>query len=175
VIWYGALVSSAPMLAPSTRNCTPASPRSSAAVAVTCTSPVTVAPSAGAVIETVGGTPLSTLTATCADVVAFPAASRATAVSWWVPLAAVRVFQATKYGAEVSAAPRSAPSSRNWTLATPRSSVALAVTSTVAPTVAPAAGAEIDTVGAVTSPVTVPLASFEAGPALPAASTATTR
>ena len=95
VTWKGAAVSSAPMLAPSTLNCTPARPRSSAALAVTWTSPVTVAPAAGAVSETVGGAPLSTVTATCVDVVAFPAASRATAVSWCGPLAAVRVFQLT--------------------------------------------------------------------------------
>ena len=72
VTWKGAAVSSAPMLAPSTLNCTPARPRSSAALAVTATSPVTVAPAAGAVSETVGGAPLSTVTATCVDVVALP-------------------------------------------------------------------------------------------------------
>ena len=44
-----------------------------------------------------------------------------------------------------------APSSRNWTPATPTLSVALALTLTVPDTVAPAAGAVMATVGAVVS------------------------
>src|SRR4029079_4362276 len=51
----GAVVSSAPALAPSTRNCTPATPTLSAALAETVMVPETVAPAAGAVIATVGG------------------------------------------------------------------------------------------------------------------------
>ena len=48
-------MSSAPKLAPSNRNCTPATPTLSAAVADTVTAePDTVAPFAGAVIDTVG-------------------------------------------------------------------------------------------------------------------------
>ena len=53
---YGDAVSSAPRAAPSSRNCTPATPTLSLAVAETVTAePETVAPLAGAVIETVGG------------------------------------------------------------------------------------------------------------------------
>ena len=47
-------MSSAPTAAPSTRNCTPTTPMSSAAVALRVTDPDTVAPPAGAVTETVG-------------------------------------------------------------------------------------------------------------------------
>src|SRR5882672_8530889 len=54
-IEQGAVRSSLPAFAPSTRNCTPATPVSSAAVAVRLTAPMTVAPPAGAVNETVGG------------------------------------------------------------------------------------------------------------------------
>ena len=54
VIEYGATVSSAPRLTPSTRNCTPATPMLSAAVAAMVMVPVTV-PAAGAVSATVGG------------------------------------------------------------------------------------------------------------------------
>src|SRR6266436_2656665 len=46
---------SAPSAAPSSRNCTPATPTLSEAVAVTVTTPDTVAPELGAVMLTVGG------------------------------------------------------------------------------------------------------------------------
>jgi hypothetical protein len=52
---YGAVVSSEPTFAPSTLNCTPATPRSSDAVARRVTVPPTTAPSAGAVSAKVGG------------------------------------------------------------------------------------------------------------------------
>jgi len=45
----------APTATPSTRNCTFATPPASEAVALSGTVPVTVAPAAGAVSETVGG------------------------------------------------------------------------------------------------------------------------
>ena len=80
-----------------------------------------------------------------------PAASRATAVSVCVPLVAVAVFQLTEYGLVVSSAPRFTPSSRNCTPTTPTLSEALAETVTVPVTVAPLAGAVIETVGAVVS------------------------
>src|SRR6185503_577889 len=52
----GAAVASDPRLAPSTLNCTPATPTLSDASAVTATLvPVTVAAAAGTVIDTVGG------------------------------------------------------------------------------------------------------------------------
>src|SRR5206468_621363 len=52
---YGDEVSSAPRLAPSTRNCTPATPILSEAEALTVTVPDTVAPDAGALMLTEGG------------------------------------------------------------------------------------------------------------------------
>jgi hypothetical protein len=54
---YGALVSSLPRAAPSRRNWTPTTPTLSAASAVTDTVAETVEPPAGAVTDTVGGTP----------------------------------------------------------------------------------------------------------------------
>src|SRR5438128_134778 len=73
---YGATVSSAPILTPSTRNCTPATPTLSAAVAETVTVPDTVAPTTGAVIDTVGGVPSSVVKVKSPDVARLPAASR---------------------------------------------------------------------------------------------------
>ena len=97
-----------------------------------------------------------TVTVTAADVVVLPAASRATAVSVWLPLVAVVVFQVTAYGDAVSSAPRFAPSSLNWTPTTPTLSDAVADTARVVPdTVAPPAGAVTDTVGGVVSLLTV--------------------
>jgi hypothetical protein len=81
---YGALVTGAPRLAPSIRSCTLATPMLSLAAAVTLTAvPETVALLAGAVTLTVGGvvSAFITVTPTAADVVWFPAASRATAAS----------------------------------------------------------------------------------------------
>src|SRR5258708_9821660 len=52
---YGAFVSSVPRFAPSTVNCTPATPPLSAAHADTVMEPETVAPGAGEVSVTVGG------------------------------------------------------------------------------------------------------------------------
>src|SRR3954469_4588563 len=90
---YGLVVSAAPRLVPSTRNCTLVTPRSSPALALIATvAPDTVAPAAGAVIETVGGLPLSTVTATALEVVVLPSLSRATAVTLWVPAEAGSVF-----------------------------------------------------------------------------------
>src|SRR5207253_1864228 len=97
---------------------------------------------------------------------------RATAVTVWLPLVAVVVFQVTEYGVAVSSAPRFTPSSLNWTPTTPTLSAAVAVTAVVVPeTVAPPAGAVIDTVGGVVSlvTVTVPPASAAGWPAAPRA------
>ena len=152
-IEYGAAVSSTPRLAPSSRNCTPATPMLSAAVAVTVIVPVTV-PAAGAVIDTVGGvvsaTGLLTVTETLVEVVLLPAASRALAVRTCVPLVTVVVFQEIEYGVAVSSIPRFTPSSRNCTPTTATLSVALAETVTV-PTTAPTLGDVIATVGGVVS------------------------
>src|SRR5206468_12920351 len=87
------------------------------------------------------------------DLAVLPAASRATAVSVWLPPAAVVVSHAIAYGADVSSAPRTAPSSLNWTPTTPPVSLAFALTEIVPDTVAFAAGAVIDTDGGVASRV----------------------
>ncbi len=79
---YGAAVSSAPRLTPSSRNCTPATPMLSDALAETTIVPVTVEPLAGAVMAAVGNTVSGTVTVTTLEVATLPAASRATAVSW---------------------------------------------------------------------------------------------
>src|SRR5213594_3775833 len=98
----------------------------------------------------VGGM-LFTVTLTVVAVAVLPAASRATAVRVWDALVAVVVFHERAYGAVVISAPRLAPSSLNWTPTTPTLSVALAETEIVPETVAPLAGAVIDTVGGVVS------------------------
>ena len=89
-----------------------------------------------------------TVTATGAEVVTLPAASRATAVTLWVPLATVVELHDIPYGAVVSSPPTLVPSTLNCTPATPTLSAALAAKFTVPDTVAPAAGAVTDTVGA---------------------------
>src|SRR5688572_4805592 len=113
--------------------------------------PDTVAPGAGAAIEIAGAVTSRTVTLTAAEVVAFPAASRAIARSVWIPGVAVVLFHEIEYGAAVSRVPRLAPSSWNCTLATPTLSLALAETDTEPETLAPAAGAVMDTVGGVGS------------------------
>ncbi len=150
---YGAVASSAPRAAPSRKNCTPATPTLSDASADTVTVPDTVLPAAGAVMDTVGavGSAPCTVTPTAADVVWLPEPSLARAVSECAPLAAVAVFQLTEYGAVASSAPSTAPSSRNWTPATPTSSAAVADTVTVPDSVLPAEGAERVTVGGTVS------------------------
>src|SRR6266702_3025054 len=94
-------------------------------------------------------TTLFTVTVTGADTVELPAASRATAVRVWLPLALSVVSQAMLKGAEVSSAPRLVPSSLNWTPATPTLSEALADTGTVPARTCPATGAVRDTEGGV--------------------------
>src|SRR2546428_13706486 len=77
------------------------------------------------------------------------------------------------YGAAVSSLPRLAPSSRNWTPATPTLSLALAVTESVPDTVAPSAGLVTLAVGGVVSDrgaVFTFTLTATAGPAVPAAS-----
>ncbi|HTP44344.1 MAG TPA: hypothetical protein VMJ13_07245, partial [Candidatus Acidoferrum sp.] len=139
---YGDEVSAAPTFAPSTCNCTLATPTLSEAVTLTVTVPFTVALLAGDVIETVGGvvSALFTVTVTTALVAAFPAASFATAASVWLAFETEVVFQEKLYGADVSAAPAFAPSTWNCTLAIPTLSEAVALTVTVPLTVALFAG-----------------------------------
>jgi hypothetical protein len=146
---YGAVMSRLPRLAPSNWNCTLATPTLLAAVAVTVRVPETLAPLAGEVIDTVGGAVLVlfTVTVTLALVVLLPAVSLAIARSVCEPLLDVVVFHETEYGAVVLRLPKLAPSSWNCTLATPTVLAAVAVTEIVPFTVAPFAGAVIDTVG----------------------------
>ena len=119
--------------------------------------------------------PSSKVTVTvCVCVVVLPAASLARAVSVCTPLVTVVVFQTQLYGEVVSSEQRFTPSSLNWTPATATLSEAFAETVTVPVVVALFAGAVIETVGAVVSAVTVAEASFEAGPTLPAPSSAVT-
>src|SRR5688572_27680066 len=95
---------------------------------------------------------LLTVTPMALEVVLLPAASRATAVRLWLPLPVRVVFQTRRNGDTVSSGPRSSPSRRNWTPATPTSSEAEAETVTATPdTVAPFAGACTETVGGVVS------------------------
>ena len=78
---YGEDVSGLPTFVPSTLNWTEATPRLSAAVAVSETvAPQTVAPAAGAVTETVGGVVSGTIVADSSreEAPALPAASAAT-------------------------------------------------------------------------------------------------
>src|SRR5436190_15050091 len=98
---------------------------------------------------------LETVTVTAADVVVFPAASRARALNVCEPLVAVVVSQAIVYGPAVSSEPRFAPSSTNCTPTTPTLSDAFAVTDVVPETVAPDAGAVTLDVGGVVSFETV--------------------
>src|SRR5712691_810963 len=110
---------------------------------------VPAGPLVGVKLETVGGAVLlSTVTATGAEAVRRPAASRATAVRVCEPLLAAVVFHEMEYGAAVTSVPAFTPSSRNWTPATPALSEALAVTLIVPPTAAPEAGDVMLTVGA---------------------------
>src|SRR5205823_3916632 len=129
---YGAVVSSAPALLPSTWNCTPITPTLSVAFAASVIEPDTVAPCAGEVTETDGAVvSLKTVTVTAPEVVLLPAASRATAVSTCEALVAVLVSQETTKGAAVTSAPRLAPSSLNCTPTTPTLSAAFALTLTL--------------------------------------------
>src|SRR5882672_3402718 len=155
-IAYGAVVSSAPRAVPSEKNCTPTTPTLSEALALTAIVPETVAPLAGAVMLTAGGVvsgggALFTVTVTAAEVVRFPAASRATAVRVCWPLLDPVVLTEIAYGAVVSSAPRAVPSEKNCTPATPTLSEALADTAIVPETVAPLAGAVRLTAGGVVS------------------------
>ena len=87
------MVTRLPTFALSSWNCTLATPIDDEAFAVTDTVPETVAPDAGAVIETVGGaTALLTVMLTAALVVELPAVSLAIARRVCDPLAAVVVF-----------------------------------------------------------------------------------
>src|SRR5262249_8225721 len=92
-IEYGIVITSAPRFAPSSLNCTPTTATLSEAWALIVVVGDPVAPSAGAVMLTLGGVvSLKTVTVTAAAVAVLPAASRATAVTVCNPLLAVVVF-----------------------------------------------------------------------------------
>jgi hypothetical protein len=96
---YGAVVSSVPRGTPSSRNWTPATPTSSAAVAVTVMVPETLDPGLGDVTDAVGGVvsgggPFDTVTVAEEEPV-LPAPSRATALTVWLPLPELLVSQVT--------------------------------------------------------------------------------
>src|SRR5207249_2162090 len=130
----------------------------------------TDAPVTGAVSVMVGGL-LSTTIVTEAEVVVLPAASRATAVSVWLPFAAVVVVHTRLYGLVVTSDPSGAPSSLNCTPATATLSAADAVRVTAPNSIAPVAGAVSVTVGAVESTTVKGMPGAVA--VLPAASRAT--
>ena len=113
--------------------------------------PVAVIDDAVTADSTGGAVALGTVTTMPRDVVTFPAASRATAVSVCAPVAEPAAFHVTVYGACVSSAPILVPSTLNFTPATPRASVALADTMTDPVTVAPATGDVNTTTGGVVS------------------------
>jgi hypothetical protein len=142
-------------LIPSTWNCTLATPTLSAAFAKTLTGPETLAPAAGALIDTVGGVVsvgvLLTVTVTAALVALFPAPSFAMARHTCGPLFVFVVSHEYVKGDAKSAAPTFAPSIWNCTLATLTLSVALADTTTVPETLAPFVGAVTVTAGGVVS------------------------
>src|SRR5438128_6545303 len=82
LVAYGAVVTSAPRLAPSSMNCAPTTPTLSVALAEIVTVPATVAPLAGAVKETAGGVLSATVVLVAAvAVVAAGAAASAVSVS----------------------------------------------------------------------------------------------
>jgi hypothetical protein len=142
----GALVTAAPESLPSTFNCTLVVFAETIVEIVTV--PETVAPEIGDEMDTVGGVLAAFLTviATAALVVVSAAALLATAVSEWLALESVAVFNEKLKGALVTAAPIAFPSIMNCT------SVVFAdtfvETSTVPETVAPEVGDVTLTVGA---------------------------
>src|SRR3984893_15344622 len=144
----GALVTAAPVLLPSTLNCTLVVFADT--LVVTVTVPDTVAPEAGAVIEIVGGVGgavLFTVTESAALVVVCAAALLAAAVIEWLALLRVVVLSAKLNGALVTAAPVLFPSTLNCTLVVFADT--LVVTVTVPVTVAPEAGPVMEIVGGV--------------------------
>src|SRR5206468_5268058 len=94
---------------------------------------------------------LATVTVTAAEVVVFPAASRATAVRVCEPLLTAVVSQEREYVLVESSGPRFAMSSLNCTPTTPTLSEAVAETVMVPETELLAAGAATDTAGGVVS------------------------
>jgi hypothetical protein len=142
----GALFSVCPMLLPSTINCTEAV--FDETFASTEIVPETVTPDAGEVIEMVGGVAdglFATMEIAGLTVVR-PAAFPATAVSVWLPLVRVIVFNEKLNGALDNAAPVFLPSTLNCTVVA--SADTLINTLILPETVTPEAGEVIEMVGA---------------------------
>ena len=136
---------------PLTKNSTEAAvPSLSAAVAMMLVVllAMMLAPAAGLVMATVGAALPVTVATTCAEVAAFPTLSIARAVRVYCP--GLVGVQSVWNGKTVSAAPSGWPLTKNWTLATATSSVALATIVRVLLTtmLEPVAGLVIATVGA---------------------------
>src|SRR5207249_1410624 len=100
-----------------------------------------------------GGAGFCTVTCTLVAVPTLPLVSVALALSVWLPLVAVVVFQVTAYGGEVTGLPSGWPSRRNCTDATATLSLAFAATGIVPDTVSFAVGFVRLTVGGVVSAV----------------------
>src|SRR6185312_10361343 len=112
-----------------------------------------------------GGAVLETVTVTPLEVPVFPAVSRGTAVMTCCPFGTLVESHATEYGDDASSAPTFAPSTLNWTPATPTLSLALALSVAVPVRVAPPDGAVIVAVGGALSTVTWTLAAVAGFPA----------
>lgn len=81
--------------------------------------------------ESIGAVLLLMVIVTGLEVLVFPAASRAVAVSVWFPFEIPIVFHDPEYGEVVSSIPMLEPSSLNWTPVTPMLSLAVAERVTV--------------------------------------------
>jgi len=139
----GALVTAAPVLLPSTLNCTRVVLDET--LAETLMVPETVAPESGDVIEMVGAAELLTLTITVALLVVCPVRVLATAASEWLPLESAVVSRERLNGALVTAAPVLLPSNMNCTLEALEET--LVETVMVPETAAPESGEAIEIVG----------------------------
>ena len=143
----GALVTAAPELPPSTRNCTLVVLADT--LVETVIAPETVAPDSGELMEivgaAVGAVELLTVTIDVPLVVERPDKVLATAASEWLPSESVVVFRDKLNGALVTAAPELLPSTRSCTLAVLAET--LVETLMVPETVEPESGAVIETVG----------------------------
>ena len=139
----GALVTAAPVLLPSTLNCTRVVLDET--LVETAIAPETVAPVSGDVMEMVGAAELLTLTETVALMAVCPVGVLATAVSEWLPLESADVFREKLNGAPVTAEPVLLPSTMNCTLEVLEET--LVETVMVPDTAAPASGEAIEIVG----------------------------
>lgn len=139
----GVLVTAAPVLLPSTLNCTLVVLDET--LVETVMVPETVAPESGDVIEIVGAVELLTVSITLALLVVCPVRVLATAASEWLPLESGVVFREKLNGALVTAAPVLLPSTMNCTLEVLEET--LVETVMVPETAAPESGEAMEIVG----------------------------